>query len=1586
MSPSTTAHSGSAKEKADPAKVTVSSTHDAAQPAAAVTPVQGLGNGRLQSLLSRSKKARSGGANLEIEDGGDARAVVRHDAEPEDAAVQRQQLGARFGMSFSDVRLRIDAQAAERAERAGARAYTEGREIGFARGVYRPDTPAGRLTIAHEFAHIAQRRGGNMGPAALSSPNSEAAEWQAQSAAAALSANAKPWVSRYSGQGALFDNGKGSGGPTLATSDDEVVFESVLKILKDSTDPSQRSGAIAFLVGLAIKQGPTQKRATDKLFEVLSGIPVQNLSDHMVAIEELKSWTAKEVRAYDLLLYARYWFADHSKNEIGSGLALGAFRNYLHYAGGKWAILFFKQRINGEDKFKANLAARVVADLLEGENDPDEKKYAANYAALRAMARENGWDSYGPLATASATPRIFSGLDAMRQQARVLRRIVITGPVNDPLWEADAELLQKFADAMDTKGSLSRTDPQGGGSTLIYTAENREETEHALIAKPPGTAESVQELARAITIGVNAGANLQSRIEVLHANAGVLDQFLGKDAAATSDERVALFDLRHEYIQTWLSLGGTTFGAKSAGQAEDYQAQLDLVDRHFENFDRMIAQRKFKSARKRFDEYSRIWRDGNERYPGNEKLDESFFFDMQAALGRSHKTLSKGFETSISASVGGMPVVVEGGENIPTDLRRVAALDRDTTIFGLLSAVFLVYATNLSLHNLLIKSDVGSKSFRTEQAAPLIAMRAELTSYWNKGDVGSFLKNTSGYEKTLQNVINQIKHEAKIDFLKNLAITLIAALVTEGAALAVRVASLSEILALARTARAIGSVSTLVNVGVFTAAELSLQKAFFGKDITAPGVAKAVGTNLLFLGALKAVGKIAEPLAQGSVVRQLVIGHLVGFAGVATVSATLTRIETGKWPPDVATFLAQTALTYLLIAGMHAAFQKLVAKPMLFEAASKRWEQLELDARNLGDKLRTNVSAGTLTQADFEAMQAEGKRVIEEGRALYKVMFDGGLISKADMDGINKTCDNALDGIAGAKFPSGTGTDPALKALPAPDSVEGIVRVGNTDTYQYNPATPRAPMTAMLERYREKGYAIEGNNALVRVLGPGGRTQFLLTAGPMQSPRLLLPAGSGSPATTSDPLARATGLAEPQLSTVRNALSAINREVETKLPLDYPDHTVLATLAMLVEQVATIKPGWPIDAVRGVADAMSLERGIPRSAVRRMFLSVDPAKLADVFKNFHEIATSPKVSPGSRYLIADDLIPRNSVTLIDAWRQMQAKGIELPADMDGRATRGVARQIDKMPGGWLQWLSGIAKDQRAAKLRAVSGLTDPTVRLPENVTELLTSISADITGQPGLNPLAGADGEAFVKLIEARSAAAKFDSPDLRAAYVDKVDALRMDVAQLQQGQGLVHGTWENIVGRANEVRKIASVLLTGSTILVSDREVGSKGQLPNVDLAAYTLPGGGKVINVPPGKDVHMDLLYKDPAGLLTALEMTTGELTLPTECAALDPKNPAYGGDVDWAALEAKKDSATHRKFMQAIKIYQLNKMATALGTAWSGQPADPATTRFQAGDFSAGAARALEGMGFKLELLDGTVETAAQVEVRKKGGKTP
>ncbi len=71
------------------------------------------------------------------------------------------QMESSFGANFSDVRVHVGHDAVH----VGARAYTQGQNIHFAPGEYRPGDDAGRELIAHELTHVVQQ--GMVGPKTL---------------------------------------------------------------------------------------------------------------------------------------------------------------------------------------------------------------------------------------------------------------------------------------------------------------------------------------------------------------------------------------------------------------------------------------------------------------------------------------------------------------------------------------------------------------------------------------------------------------------------------------------------------------------------------------------------------------------------------------------------------------------------------------------------------------------------------------------------------------------------------------------------------------------------------------------------------------------------------------------------------------------------------------------------------------------------------------------------------------------------------------------------------------------------------------------------------------------------------------------------------------------------------------------------------------------------------------------------------------------------------------------------------------------------------------------------------------------------
>jgi hypothetical protein len=104
-----------------------------------------VGNGAVTSLLEEERSPvheviNSGGRPLEPD--------VREDME------------ARLGHDFSDVRVHDDSAAAASATAVNAHAYTVGSNLVFQRDRYDPSTQEGKTTLAHELTHVVQQRSG----------------------------------------------------------------------------------------------------------------------------------------------------------------------------------------------------------------------------------------------------------------------------------------------------------------------------------------------------------------------------------------------------------------------------------------------------------------------------------------------------------------------------------------------------------------------------------------------------------------------------------------------------------------------------------------------------------------------------------------------------------------------------------------------------------------------------------------------------------------------------------------------------------------------------------------------------------------------------------------------------------------------------------------------------------------------------------------------------------------------------------------------------------------------------------------------------------------------------------------------------------------------------------------------------------------------------------------------------------------------------------------------------------------------------------------------------------------------------------
>lgn len=73
----------------------------------------------------------------------------------------KQRMEDSFGTDFSSVRVHPDSS---KAPDVGALAYTQGTDIHFAPGQFKPDTSAGQQLLGHELAHVVQQAAGRVEP------------------------------------------------------------------------------------------------------------------------------------------------------------------------------------------------------------------------------------------------------------------------------------------------------------------------------------------------------------------------------------------------------------------------------------------------------------------------------------------------------------------------------------------------------------------------------------------------------------------------------------------------------------------------------------------------------------------------------------------------------------------------------------------------------------------------------------------------------------------------------------------------------------------------------------------------------------------------------------------------------------------------------------------------------------------------------------------------------------------------------------------------------------------------------------------------------------------------------------------------------------------------------------------------------------------------------------------------------------------------------------------------------------------------------------------------------------------------------
>lgn len=1218
-------------------------------------------------------------------------------------------------------------------------------------------------------------------------------------------------------------------------------------------------------------------------------------------LNELYVAAKKNDMAWDLMLYGI--------GQENDTVAEGRFFDWFKQAGGQRTVNFLELKLSGADRDLQLKAAKVALYLLQKQFEQEAVKLASNFARLRKMAAKHNLWTGGALGAESLRELVASQTSLLVDLVEDLAVTVQSGPTEDPHADDDVVALRAFQKEINSR--------LGMVSGLDLTA--------------------LEDLDIRLAQAVQAATQIRSRIRIIWQNARLLIQFLGS-GSSESDEVSALFQVRHKYISVLI-------GVLSDAAFVD---SLHQVDFSFVNFADTVARVKRLRVLDRYSEIDSYFLRAKQIQPPNFDARDETYLDMHKALERYKSSAWQDFFPAIS-----LADEVKGETKV--------------NIWGLRVGMFSLYALALRMENDLAKFEIGSASFRQDQRKQLDSIRGELAGYFQSAQFKSFSDRAEAIRKTLEDVADAIRHRAKIDVGIHLLITAVASLLTFGAAAIARVALLGETLAVVRTAEAASTIVLLVEAGTFTAAQLGGENLAFGKAVTIGGAAESFLSNVAFFGVFRALGNFTATLARGGVVLRFLAPHLINLSVLTGVSALVTRVQTGQWPQDIGLFLLSSFSGYVIIAGLSTGAQKLAA-PAIQARVMSMAKILDQENAALLARYESAVNSRTLTEPEFEAMRKQQLAINGSARELARFLQHEGQISKENFQAIEDALQYMDDVANSARFVTpepllvGRTGGRLVRALPLPAEIPGLVRLGDTEVYRFDPTHSPSDLPSALTRYEASGYRIQRYPAgITRVISSRGDTVFVLEPGPAVPSLLALPPAPAPrvpgvpPQMVTFPEFVTGPLSSSARATLNSELQRINPKLVDTLQAEFDDSTALAALGLLVEQRGNLKTRWPIDAVRGLASMLQLERGITRATVRRLFLGRNSNELSALFEEYQQI----KNLPGANLLVDAELEPSRAFTLIHAYDAIRRAHLRIPEGMTRKGIRGLLRwtkeatNIDEV----VRRLASVPLDRRLARLESDSPIVDPALRPPSRNDEILRRHAQDV--RPGINLFHGSLDE-VVQAVEnlGQKHGGRFSEPAIRSKFLQELRTYRDLASSFQSGRDVER----NLEGQRNELELVIASLETGAEVFSLGR--GTSETAIRINPALFPLPNGLNLINAPAEIAIQLDLGARRIGGRLLAVEATTGTLSLPDSVRALDPQSGIPSGTIDWAALNPSAN-ANERKWMQMIKLRAAAHFATELARAWGNATVELPELVISVGAISEPARRAADRLGFTVHV---------------------
>jgi len=1284
-------------------------------------------------------------------------------------------------------------------------------------------------------------------------------------------------------------------GIRIARGGDKVFWATIRSLLFASTLNNQgitdRNDAISTLL-----QGIRRAEAQALLREALDR-PAITSGVRSTVILRLGELGHDRAIAWRLLLYGL--------ERPGDSLGYGPF-NHLLDAGSSDLIDFLEATLGAKDEpYRAN-AARVIRHYLEGQFDPKHAGRRRTYDRLRQISARFGLVTSGPL-----------GADSVRERiAHLIELLLVTvANVSYPLTPAVARETSATNDEHTLDGFVP-------------------ELKRIAASLPNLTAAELEALDRRILSTAAMVSVLPDRILDIQRSIRGIAERLPNDQVP-SDEIVVLQQLRRRFLQA-LRYAPTDddaiekFNAAESDFADLRPAVADVkFARLSRDFDRLRGQVGTADSLRRSDET-------DPKLYAMSKLLKGYtrsFVDLFS----SHGVAGSATPITIAATAGTYEATVQ--------------IETDLALYSLLGSMFLLYSAALRYERDIYggegQSTIGWESWRAGISERLFKVRKRVSDFWDAENFEGYLAAINSLQSDLEGVRTDIGSQIKRDEEIRTAILLAATLAAGVAGALVRTALLATLFEASAGGARLAVAVTLTEATVFTATQGVLEHVAFGTPVSPSSAIKSLLVNVGQFAAFGAVSRVLGPAAAGGRGWLAFIGrHAAGITLQVDIAALSIALQGRGFPQNTIQFLTETLGAYVIGAATSHIGRNTTNR--FIQAHMAEFEALKVDI------LRRAVEASRTGEWDAATFRRTQQEVLDYWARIERAnnfLRDAGLMSLSEHAEAQQFIDAAKTRVSNARFAGGASYQGQLLLDAA--QVPGLVRVGGTAIYRYDPEHPPPQLSEIVRSYRRIGTlntSYEHGTLSVREIG-SGRLILLLGPGPVPAGLLAPPTPGAIPPRPWTFLESAAGTQFTPAGQIAETALIDKINPAAIRTLEARGDVGMAALSLLYKYRISLER-WSLPAVRGLATALELPRAITRFNLERFFARPS-GEVAQLMEDFGAIADMP----GANLVFRQNATQRTRV-LVDIYRDLLASNFTLPAAMNESAQRGLMQmQANLGREVMVALIRGTPVDRRLALFVGYDTLATPAATLPI-AQQILDRNAGDL--RPGINLADTTRSPAVVRAaIEAyaHSKGGSFDT-HIGRRMEGAIARFRTSLRNVQEG---IETDGRNVDSIREEFKAMLLTVERGDLILSFGSPAGAAAQdtiQAVINVGWRALRGRITVINAPPALPTQIDVLSTGLAGI-DIQEVAFSHLALPDPLLALATSTGPV--TVDWSQLG---DSSTHRKWQQIFKYMALEEFGVELGRA-SGAT-QPVRIVVRARSASPNAVKALTNLGIVLEII--------------------